>query len=579
VALGQAGGEFGLLAGLGSSDLAGVASLLMLPFAHEDLAIVLGAYAIVSGMLPAGLVAVCIYGGMVASDFALYGIGAGARRLPWLNRYAVDDRVERFGQNLKRNLFGLFALCRVVPGVVFVAFVACGWARVSLARFTVASLLISALYLPITLYLAVVFGDALDDHVGLWSWPVLLAVLVATAFVRRRVFAFGGPGEGSALASDERADHTHRRGMPLHVLRDRRVGRAERIPPLLFYAPLALSWIGYGLCYRSLTLPSAANPMIPTGGMWGESKSAYLWQVGALERRWVADFIVVQRSPGEAATSGDCDRALEALACAGIGFPLVAKPDIGWHGHGVCRVDDPTALAGYIRRFPGGAALILQRYIAYPGEAAVLYARGPGLSPGRIESLAFRHAPHVVGDGQSTVLELIRSDRRARWRMGLHLGGDRSHRGPSRRQLGRVPGLGEVVPLAFISNQRAGGLYRDARGFITAALTDRFDRIARSMPEFHYGRFDIRFESSEALMRGEGFSIVEINGIGGEAIDVWDQQLPVAETYRRLLAQQRLLFAIGDGNRHRGFRPMGAADFVAHLVRQTRLIRHLPPSA
>jgi hypothetical protein len=45
------------------------------------------------------------------------------------------------------------------------------------------------------LYLVFVFGDALSNHIGLWSWPVLLAALSATVFVRRRVFAFGGATE------------------------------------------------------------------------------------------------------------------------------------------------------------------------------------------------------------------------------------------------------------------------------------------------------------------------------------------------------------------------------------------------
>ena len=56
-------------------------------------------------------------------------------------------------------------------------------------------------------------------------------------------------------------------------------------------------------------------------------------------------------------------------------------------------------------------------------------------------------------------------------------------------------------------------------------------------------------------MRGEEFSIAEINGIGGEAIDVWDPRLPVSEVYRRLIEHQRLLFTIGRSNRARGFRP------------------------
>ncbi len=73
-----------------------LASLLVLPFAHEDLAIIAGAYIIVhDATRRPGLSRFSLYGGIVASDFALYGIGAGARHVPWLNRYAIDDRVHR----------------------------------------------------------------------------------------------------------------------------------------------------------------------------------------------------------------------------------------------------------------------------------------------------------------------------------------------------------------------------------------------------------------------------------------------------------------------------------------------------
>ena len=124
----------GQIASVDLSGFAKVTSLLVLPFAHEDLAIILGGYIIVNDLMPVSLVALSIYGGIVASDFALYGLGYAARYVPWLSRYAVDDRVRKFGDTLKHNVFGLVTLCRVVPGVVFVAFVACGWARVSLWR-------------------------------------------------------------------------------------------------------------------------------------------------------------------------------------------------------------------------------------------------------------------------------------------------------------------------------------------------------------------------------------------------------------------------------------------------------------
>lgn len=178
------------------------ASLILLPFADEDFAIILGGYIVVNRLMPVGLVALCIYVGMVASDFAFYGIGMAARRVSWLSRFAVDDRVRAFAETLKRNLFEVVALCRVVPGLDLVAFIACGWMRVPLAKFTLASLIISALYLPLMLYLVIIFGDAMDDHAGLWTWPFLLAAVAIIGFVRNRIFTLrevtDGPDRGAA---------------------------------------------------------------------------------------------------------------------------------------------------------------------------------------------------------------------------------------------------------------------------------------------------------------------------------------------------------------------------------------------
>jgi membrane protein DedA with SNARE-associated domain len=173
-------------------------SLLVLPFADEDFAIILGGYIVVNQLMPAGLVAICIYVGMVASDFALYSIGVGARRTAWLRRLAVNDRVSSFAETLKRNVFEVVALCRVVPGLEFVAIVACGWTRVPLGRFTLASLVLSALYLPIMLYLVVMFGDAMDDHAGLWTWPFMLVAVAIIGFVRNRIFNFGNRAPAAA---------------------------------------------------------------------------------------------------------------------------------------------------------------------------------------------------------------------------------------------------------------------------------------------------------------------------------------------------------------------------------------------
>jgi membrane protein DedA with SNARE-associated domain len=494
------------------SWLAQFFSLLVLPFAHEDLAIILGAYVVVNEIMPVGLVVLCIYGGMVASDFVLYGIGAGARYLPWLSRLAVDDRVRGFADAFKRNLFALTALCRLVPGVVFVAFIACGWTRVSLARFTVASLVVSALYLPLMLCIVVFFGDALDNRVGLWTWPFLICVLAGIGFLRWRVFAFQ---EASADAERARAGGAVGNGRPGAAPPHGavRASALDRVPLALFRLPLVLSWIGFAVRYRSLTLPTVTNPGRSSAGPWGESKSGYLLDVAGSHRRWIADFVTMTRTRGSRTLYTDLERARQCLSASGLSFPLVAKPDTGHSGG--CRIEDVAQLREYLRHFPASEKLILQAFVPAGGEASVLYARLPGTARGRLIELTLR----------------------------------------------------------------TGGRCGDGRRHITPELEARIDVIARGMREFHYGRFDLRFASLDALMRGDDFTIVEIGGIGGALDRACDPAMPVAELYRGLIDRQRIMFLIGAKNRTRGFEPPGCADILKSLLRHGQLGRRYPASA
>lgn len=365
----------------------------------------------------------------------------------------------------------------------------------------------------------------------------------------------------------------------------RKVAAAERIPTLLFYAPLVLRWLWLSLRYRSLTLPSVANPAIEAGGFWGESKSACMGLIGADQQRWVASFRRFRTARlgarGEGEGRGDAVETARALALmreAGLRFPIVVKPDIGWQGFGVRLIEDAAELQDYLAAFPPGEVLILQQYVPFDGEAGVFYARLPGEAQGRVFSLTLRYFPHVVGDGRSTLRELILADVRARFKARFYLGGLREHLGLTEAELASIPAAGEVERLAFIGSIRVGGLYRDGRKLITPELTARMDAIARSMGEFWFGRFDIRFESVERLRRGEGFAVIEINGAGAEAIHAWDPEMPVLSTYRELFRAQTLLFEIARRNRARGFKPIGLRALLAYQRRQQRLIKRYPPS-
>lgn len=355
-----------------------------------------------------------------------------------------------------------------------------------------------------------------------------------------------------------------------------RIGQAERIPPRLFYVPLALQWLWLSIRYGSLSLPTLANPLLEVGGLWGESKRAYLDVVSGRERRWLAAYVTLTRGQGDADQDGR--RAVKLAQESGLGFPLVAKPDIGWQGYGVRPIDSEPELRDYIQRFPAGATLMLQEMIAWEGEAGVFFVRQPGAGRGQVISLTLRYFPHVIGDGTRTVRELILADQRASWKRGLHLGLRKEHGGVPTERLDRVPQAGESVRLSFIGSIRVGGLYRNADEYITPELTERFDVISRSIPEFHYGRYDIRFASIEQLQQGEGFRIIEINGAGSESISAWDPKTTLGQVYARLLMHQRLLFELGARNRARGWKPAGPLALLRAAWRQTRLIRRYPPS-
>lgn len=344
-----------------------------------------------------------------------------------------------------------------------------------------------------------------------------------------------------------------------------RVGAFERLPKWLNLVPMVAQWLWLGLRHGSVTLPSCANPGITAGGLVGDTKSEYFNCMGPLARSSVANFIVIQaRGPSSLSA------ALVAMRDASLEFPVVAKPDLGWCGFGVRRIEDAAALRDYLSRYPHGAALMLQRYLAESGEAGLFYMRHPDERVGRLLGILLRHYPQVTGDGISTIGQLVERDVRLQRTT-------RSTEHECSYAPNTVPAAGEVVRLSLIASTRVGGRYEDGSDQATAALIAAVETIARDMPQFHVGRFDVRYVTLDDLRRGN-FTIMEVNGAGSEAVHAWDPKYSIREVYRIVFAKQRLLFALAAVNRARGHQPVGIFALARHYLHQQRLIRQYPPS-
>ncbi len=561
--------------------------IFFLTFIHEDAAILAAGFSKVENGLPILYAYVPVYLGIVVGDIIIYWLGRLAQSSKWLKSKIIGPKVERVKLWLNSHLVRILVVCRLTPGLLFPTFVACGWFKIPFWRFASVSIIAGAIYSSVVLTIVILFGDIVLKSLGYWAWGAL--ALIVIAFGLRNFFkskldqstenAMGeiSPSFFQVIRKYKPSLKNKFSGMPSLADLKKYVSSAERIPNSILYIPVAIRWFLLALRYRSITLPSVSNPMIETGGFMGESKSSVMNMVGDNQKTWVAEYVTMQRN-GEDAEK-DLNRALELIHQKGMDFPVVAKPDIGWNGYGVNLVEDINHLHKYIATFPKNGNIIFQRPVNHDGEAGVFYVRMPGEEHGRLYSLTLRYFPYVIGDGRSTLRQLIHNDPRTKLREDFYLGGKTNHLGFGKDDLENIPQEGELIRLAFIGSLRVGGLYRDGGHLITPELTATFDAIATSMPEFYYGRFDIRFESTDLLKEGKGFKIIEINGAGAEAIQAWDPNVPVRKLYSEFFKAQSLLFKVADLNRKRGYKPMKIKDFLLAIRKQNKLVDGYPPAA
>jgi hypothetical protein len=281
---------------------------------------------------------------------------------------------------------------------------------------------------------------------------------------------------------------------------------------------------------------AAANPAFPDGGLVGESKFDILRM---LPHRWTV--------PSARIDPGRLDvrrRAISGfLDLAGVRWPLVLKPDVGQRGAGVRKVSSLGEAMDYLRdvAYP----VIAQPWHPGPFEAGVFYWRHPAEERGRIFSITDKVFPRVVGDGFSTLEMLVRAHPRLSRQWPVFKARHRS-------SLQRVLAPGEILFLGEVGNHCQGMLFRDGRALWSPALEARFDAIARAVPGFFIGRFDVRYTSRERFMAGEDLSILELNGVTAEPTDVYDPDRSIWSSYRALCEQWRQVFTIGAENRRLG---------------------------
>jgi hypothetical protein len=204
---------------------------------------------------------------------------------------------------------------------------------------------------------------------------------------------------------------------------------------------------------------------------------------------------------------------LERMKIQGISYPLIVKPDIGFRGYLVKKIDNEQELQDYFIKVK--TAVILQEFINFDHEIGVFYHRIPGEQKGEITSITIKKYLTLIGDGKMTLSELIQSDKRAFLYFDLL-------KNIHKENMEIIIPKGEKKTLSFIGNHSKGTQFLDGKELINKKLNDVIDKLNHEIKGWFYGRIDLKYNTKEDLYIGENFKIIEINGIISEPTHIYD---------------------------------------------------------
>jgi pimeloyl-ACP methyl ester carboxylesterase/membrane protein DedA with SNARE-associated domain len=506
----------------------------------EDLASIGAGLMVARGSLEFEMALLAAFIGILTGDVGLHLAGRmlGTRivTLPPFSWLIDAQRLKRATTWFQREGAKVVIISRFIPGSRFPVFVGSGVLKAPFWKFMGIFLVTTMIWTPLIVGVSTLMGNQILAFWALYesyALFVFLAVIVLLYSFFHLVLPL--------------TNHMGRRRLRSKW---KRITGWEFWPPFIFYPPLLVYLAYLALKHRSLTVFTAANPGIPSGGFVGESKSDILDLLSGTPE-FVARYTRISSSDTAVADIRDF------MAQERLSWPLVLKPDVGERGHGVYFVQSDEEVATFFSAERG--VTIAQEYVQGK-EYGIFYVRHPSEPRGRIISITKKELISVVGDGVRTLERLILDDPRANC-VSKTL--QRRHMD----DLDTVIGEGQTFQLVDVGTHARGALFLDGSELISGELERVFDYIALPATGFYFGRFDVRVPDEEDLRLGQHFKILELNGVTSEATHIYDPKHSLGYAYKTLAHQWRMAFDIGAENVRRGAKPTGLRKLAGLIYR------------
>ena len=164
---------------------------------------------------------------------------------------------------------------------------------------------------------------------------------------------------------------------------------------------------------------------------------------------------------------------------------------------------------------------------------------------GSITSVVQKGFLYITGDGEKTLLELMKEEIRI---------SNRLHYFETKYadQLEDVVPEGKKMYPEPIGNHCRGTTFYNANHIINDRLTRMFNDIALQIEGYYYGRFDLKVDSLEDLYAGKNMQIIELNGVSSEVAHIYDPEYKLIQAYRDVFAHMKYIYKIARKNHENG---------------------------
>lgn len=301
------------------------------------------------------------------------------------------------------------------------------------------------------------------------------------------------------------------------------------------YLPIVIFSLYQAIKMRDFYWLKYVNPNIYLSGITEHSKQLLLQHIPISNR--INDIFVPKNS--------SLKEIKEKIKSSSLSFPLVIKPDCGSRGIDIYKVNNIDELPvdlDLTRKY------VIQEMVIRDNEYGVFYIKYPNEKKGSVVSLVEKEYMKFIGDGNRTLRELIMDHDRA-W---LYL--KRMDQVYSREELQTIIPTGVTIPASFVGSHSGGTIFHDVSNKITKPLSRCIDTLSSHIPEFYYGRYDIKADSIADIQRGN-FKVLELNAAIGEPAHMYDPNNSIYKGYSILLSFWQKMATIAQQNKSRKISP------------------------